>query len=68
MMSAAERLIEATLPFTLRPKKKDREKLIAAALRFVIEEFQEYEDDGCGEMIISCRDLWEIIQELEEDT
>ena len=54
------------MPYTLRPKKNDREKVIAAALRFVIEEFQEYREFGCGEMVVSCRDLWNLIQELED--
>lgn len=51
---------------TLRPKKNDREKVIATALRFVIEEFQEYREFGCGDMVVSCRDLWELIHELED--
>jgi len=66
MMSDAERLVEATMCCTLRPKKNDREKVIATALRFVIEEFQEYREDGCGEMVISCRDLWSLIHDLED--
>ena len=51
---------------TLRPKKNDREKVISAALRFVIEEFEEYREFGCGDMVVSCRDLWELIHELED--
>ena len=66
MMSDAERIVEATMCCTLRPKKNDREKVIATALRFVIEEFQEYREHGCGDMVVSCRDLWEIIYELED--
>jgi hypothetical protein len=67
MMSAADRIVEATMPYTLRPKRGNREKVIAAALRFVIEEFQDYREDFCGEMVVSCRDLWNLIQELEEE-
>jgi hypothetical protein len=66
MMSAGDRIVEATMPYTLRPKRGNREKVIAAALRFVIEEFQDYREDFCGEMVISCRDLWELIHELED--
>jgi hypothetical protein len=66
MMSAGDRIVEATMPYTLRPKKNDREKVIAAALRFVIEEFQDYREFGCGDMVVSCRDLWELIHELED--
>ena len=66
MLSPADRIVEATLPYTLRPKKNDREKVIATALRFVIEEFQEYREHGCGDMVVSCRNLWEIIHDLED--
>jgi hypothetical protein len=66
MLSPADRIVEATMCCTLRPKKNDREKVIAAALRFVIEEFQEYREYFCGEMVISCKDLWGLIYELED--
>jgi hypothetical protein len=66
MMSAGDRIVEATMPYTLRPKRGNREKVIAAALRFVIEEFEEYREFGCGDMVVSCRDLWELIHELED--
>jgi hypothetical protein len=66
MMSAGDRIIEATMEHTLRPKRGNREKVIAAALRFVIEEFEEYREFGCGDMVVSCRDLWELINELED--
>jgi hypothetical protein len=67
MLSPADRIVETTLPYTLRPQKNDREKVIASALRFVIEEFQDYSEDayGSGEMVVSCRNLWELIEELE---
>jgi hypothetical protein len=66
MLSPADRIVEATMCCTLRPKKNDREKVISAALRFVIEEFEEYREFGCGDMVVSCRDLWELIHELED--
>jgi hypothetical protein len=66
MLSPADRIIEATLPYTLRPKGNDREKVIAAVLEFVIKEFQDYREFGCGEMVISCSDLWELIDELRD--
>ena len=66
MLSPADRIIEATMPHTLRPKGNDREKVIAAALEFVIHEFQDYREFGCGEMVISCSDLWELIAELRD--
>ena len=64
MLSPADRIVEATMCYTLRPKKNDREKVIAAALRFVIEEFEEYRGFACGDMVVSCRDLWGLIHEL----
>ena len=66
MMSDAERIVEATMCCTLRPKKNDRAKVIATALRFVVEELQEYREHGCGEMVVSCRDLWGLIHDLED--
>jgi hypothetical protein len=66
MLSPADRIVEATLAYTLRPKGNDREKVIAAALEFVIHEFQDYREFGCGEMVISCSDLWELIDELRD--
>ena len=65
-MSDAERIVEATMCCTLRPKKNDRERVIATALRFVVEELQEYREFGCGDMVVSCRNLWEIIHDLED--
>jgi hypothetical protein len=66
MLSPADRIVEVTLEYTLRPKGNDREKVIAAALEFVIHEFQDYREFGCGEMVISCSDLWELIDELRD--
>ncbi len=66
MMSDAERIVEATMCCTLRPKKNDRAKVIATALRFVVEELQEYREHGCGDMVVSCRNLWELIHDLED--
>jgi hypothetical protein len=66
MLPSSIRIVEATLPYTLRPKGNDREKVIAAALEFVIHEYQDYREFGCGEMVISCADLWELIGELRD--
>ena len=66
MLSSAYRIVETTLEYTLRPKGNDREKVIAAALEFVIHEYQDYREFGCGEMVISCADLWELIDELRD--
>jgi hypothetical protein len=66
MMSAADRIIEATMEHTLRPKRGNREKVITAILEFLIEEYSYkpllYFD---GE-IIDVKDMWELINELED--
>ena len=64
MLSPADLIIEATMPYTLRPKGNDREKVIAAALEFVILEYSY--TDGEGEDLIDVRDLQELIKELRE--
>ena len=66
MLSPADRIVEATIPYTLRPQKNDREKVIAAALEFIIEEYSYIDwNFGYGEMVVSCRDLWDLIDELK---
>jgi hypothetical protein len=64
MLSPADRIIEATMPHTLRPKRGNREKVIAAALEFVILEYSY--TDGEGEDLIDVRDLQELITELRD--
>lgn len=64
MLSPADRIIEATMPHTLRPKRGNREKVIAAALEFVILEYSY--TDGEGEDLIDVRDLRELITELRD--
>jgi hypothetical protein len=64
MLSPADRIVETTLEYTLRPQGNDREKVIAAALEFLIEEYSY--TDGEGEDLIDVRDLWELIDELRD--
>jgi hypothetical protein len=64
MLSPADRIVEATLPYTLRPKKNDREKVIAAALEFLIFEYS-YTDFNYNE-VIDVKDLQELIDELRD--
>ncbi len=61
MLSPADRIVEVTLEHTLRPKRHNREKVIAAALEFVI---LEYSYTVEGEEVIDVRDLQELIDEL----
>ena len=63
MLSPAHRIVETTLEYTLRPKGNDREKVIAAALEFVILEYSY--TDGEGEDLIDVRDLRDLIDELK---
>ncbi len=40
-------------------------KALAAALRMLIKQHNEYVDDGCGPTAVFCYDIWEVIDELE---
>jgi hypothetical protein len=64
MLSPAERIVEATLPHTLRPKSGDREKVIVSVLEFIIEEFG-YIDLNYQE-VIDVKDLRNLIEELKD--
>ncbi len=63
MLSPADRIVETTLEYTLRPQGNDREKVIAAALEFVIEEYG-YTDLDYRE-VIDVKDLQDLIDELK---
>ncbi len=61
----------AVLPNMVRHRGPARvfeseEQSMQAILEFVIHEFQDYRQFGCGEMVISCSDLWELIDELRD--
>ncbi len=64
MLSPADRIVETTLEYTLRPQGNDREKVIAAALEFVIEEYG-YTDIDYRE-VIDVKDLQNLIDELRD--
>jgi hypothetical protein len=68
MMSPADRIVEATMPYTLRPKRNDREKVIAAALEFIILEYSynKYWVDEPEYDVIDVKDIRNLIQELKE--
>ena len=40
-------------------------KALAAALRMLMNQHQEYADDGCGPFIVYCYDIWSVVDELE---
>jgi hypothetical protein len=66
MMSAADRIVEATMEHTLRPKRGNREKVIIAILEFIVEEYSYkpllYFD---GE-VIDVKDIRDLIEELRD--
>jgi hypothetical protein len=66
MMSAGDRIVEATMPYTLRPKRGNREKVIIAILEFIVEEYSYkpllYFD---GE-VIDVKDIRDLIEELRD--
>jgi hypothetical protein len=66
MMSAGDRIIEATMEHTLRPKRGNREKVIAAVLEFIVDEYSYkpllYFD---GE-VIDVKDIRALIEELRD--
>lgn len=67
MISPADRIVEATMPHTLRPKSGDRQQLIAAALEFIIEKYSYTDwDYGYENKVIEVKDLQELIKELKE--
>jgi hypothetical protein len=71
MMSAGDRIVEATMPYTLRPKRGNREKVIAAVLEFLINEYSYtpwdfgYNDKNDKE-VIDVKNIRDLIDELRE--
>ena len=55
----AQRIVDATMELTLRPKREDRARVIAAALRETINQLQQ------SPGVIMCYDLLELCEELE---
>ena len=65
MLSPSDRIVEATLKYTLRPKGNDREKVIAAALEFLIEEYGYTPLLYDGGEVIDVKDIRNLIDELK---
>ena len=62
----AQTIVDATMELTLRPQQGDRAKVIAAAVRKIIEEYEYFQDDeGYGNMVVSSNDLHILAYELE---
>ena len=66
MLSPADRIVEATLKYTLRPKGNDREKVIAAALEFLIDEYGYTPLLYDGGEVIDVKDIRNLIDELRD--
>ena len=58
MTTTAQQIIDVTIQLTLRPKSGDRAKVIAAALREVVE---QYRVGG----LLYCNDILNLADELE---
>jgi hypothetical protein len=71
MMSAGDRIVEATMPYTLRPKRGNREKVIVEVLEFIVEEYSYtpwdfgYNDKNDKD-VIDVKDIRDLIDELRE--
>jgi hypothetical protein len=68
MMSAGDRIVEATMEYTLRPKRGNREKVIIAILEFLIDEYSYTPwDFGYNDIeFIDVRDIKNLIEELRD--
>lgn len=67
----AKEIIEATIPYTLRPKAENRAQVIAAALRFVVNAYSYthlYVDGDHGLGVVNVKDINALIEELESMT
>ena len=59
MTERAQKIVDATMELTLRPQQGDRARVIAAALREVINQLQQ------SPGVIMCPDVLELCEELE---
>jgi hypothetical protein len=65
----ADKILQATMPYTLRPKSGDRQRVIAEALRELINQcgYDNFNIDGDhGIIVVNVRDILGIIEVLEE--
>ena len=65
MLPPSDRIVEATLPHTLRPKGGNREKVIAATLEFLIDEYGYTPLLYDGGEVIDVKDIRNLIDELK---
>jgi hypothetical protein len=68
MTTRAQKIVDATMEFTLRPQQGDRARVIAAAIREIVNEHQYYQfcdEAGVEDMVVDARLLYELADELE---
>jgi hypothetical protein len=68
MNQRAQKIVDATMELTLRPQQGDRAKVIAAAIREIVNEHQYYqfcEEEGVEDMVVDARLLYELADELD---
>ncbi len=68
MTERAQKIVDATMELTLRPQQGDRARVIAAAIREIVNEHQYYqfcEEEGVEDMVVDARLLYELADELE---
>ncbi len=62
MTERAQKIVDATMELTLRPQKGDRARVIAAAIRAIVSDYESWED---GTYMVKSIDILEIADELE---
>jgi hypothetical protein len=68
MTERAQKIVDATMELTLRPQQGDRARVIAAAIREIVNEHQYYqfcEEAGVEDMVVDAWLLYELADELE---
>jgi hypothetical protein len=66
----SRKIMEATMPYTIRPKSRDRQRVIVAAFRELIYQcgYNNFDIDGDhGMLVINVRDVLGIIEVLESE-
>ncbi len=68
MTTRAQKIVDATMELTLRPQQGDRARVIAAAIREIVNEHQYYqccEDEGVEDMVVDAQKLYELSYDVE---
>jgi dsDNA-specific endonuclease/ATPase MutS2 len=69
MTTRAQKIVDATMELTLRPQQGDRARVIAAAIREVVNQLENTYEIKTGihrTGMIFCADLLELCEELEK--